>query len=137
MDYLDIIKCMFGLETIFDATGIPLVTLAYDSQGQLVVETWNIPFPQATIAEIEAYAASPEYAAILAQREIDRQADEAETTLVEGVLADIATELSWLDTAIAGYDAMTTAQKLAAFKRVMQEMQGVLRILRWFAKNWG
>jgi hypothetical protein len=63
MDYLGIIQAKYNLDTILDMTGLPLVALAYDAEGQLFVERWDIPYPQPTIAELDAYAASPEYLA--------------------------------------------------------------------------
>src|SRR5512134_2331933 len=100
MDYLGIIKVMFGLETILDATGTPLVTLAYDGEGQLVIERWDIPFPQPTLAEIEAYATSPEYLAYVA-------AHEAEQAEIQEMLDSINAEIDWLNTTIPTIDAMT------------------------------
>lgn len=63
MDYLGIIQAKYNLSTILDESGTPLTTLAYDDQGQLFIERWDIPYPQPTIAELDEYAASPEYLA--------------------------------------------------------------------------
>lgn len=68
MDYLGLVQTKYNLNTVFGPNGQPLVALAYDEQGQLFIERWDIPSPQPTIAELEAYAASPEYLAAWSSR---------------------------------------------------------------------
>ncbi|MBE7553773.1 MAG: hypothetical protein HS126_22130 [Anaerolineales bacterium] len=68
MDYLGLVQTKYNLNTVFGPNGQLLVALAYDEQGQLFIERWDIPSPQPTIAELEAYAASPEYLAAWSSR---------------------------------------------------------------------